>query len=217
MVSQKVQLDESDLEFIESACFALDYKSKSEYMRAAIREKIRADRRKLRELRRQEAMAAYGDGFEVCWLRCRDQERLDLVESEDGLIGARKGEPLADVLRIFPPADPPDESRRPACPRAVLVGSVVRSYEHRFRGLVGRESLTEPSLDSRPWLGDHEGRPPLRHVDRAHAPRVTGESRHREVLGTARRVANVQNFALYLAVSCWSASQRPVGTSTCCW
>jgi hypothetical protein len=22
---------------------------------------------------------------------------------------------------------------------------------------------------------------------------------------------------LYLAVSCWSASQRPVGTSTCCW
>ena len=74
MVPQKVQLDESDLEFIESACSVLDYKSKSEYMRAAIREKIRADRRTLRELKRQEAMAAYGDDFEVAF---------ESIEAED--------------------------------------------------------------------------------------------------------------------------------------
>ena len=74
MVPQKVQLEESDLEFIESAWSTLDYKSKSDYMRAAIREKIRADRRKLRELRRQGAMAAYGGGFEVAF---------ESIEAED--------------------------------------------------------------------------------------------------------------------------------------
>jgi len=36
-------------------------------MRAAIQEKIRADRRKLRELRRQQAMLAYGDDFDVAF------------------------------------------------------------------------------------------------------------------------------------------------------
>lgn len=74
MVPQKVQLDESDLEFIESACSSLDYKSKSEYMRAAIREKIRADRRKLRDLKRREAMSAYGDDFDVAF---------ESIEAED--------------------------------------------------------------------------------------------------------------------------------------
>lgn len=67
MVPQKVQLSESDLRFIEMACQALSFKSKSEYMREAIQEKIRADRRKLRELRRQQAMLAYGDDFEVAF------------------------------------------------------------------------------------------------------------------------------------------------------
>ncbi len=67
MVPQKVQLEESDLEFIESACRLLKFKSKSEYMRAAIREKIHADRRRLRELRRRQAMRAYGDDFEVAF------------------------------------------------------------------------------------------------------------------------------------------------------
>lgn len=65
MVPQEVQLDESDLEFIEAACITLDYKSRSEYVRSAIQEKIRTDRRKLRELERQQAMAAYGDDFDV--------------------------------------------------------------------------------------------------------------------------------------------------------
>ena len=65
MVPQKVQLDEADLEFIETAWVVLDYKSKSEYMRDAIQAKIRVDRRKLREIRRQKAMAAYGDDVDV--------------------------------------------------------------------------------------------------------------------------------------------------------
>ncbi len=65
MVPQKVQLDEPDLEFIERSCETLGFKSKSEYMRAAIREKIRLDRRKLRDLKRRQAMAGYGGDFEV--------------------------------------------------------------------------------------------------------------------------------------------------------
>ena len=60
MIPQKVQLEEGELEFIETAYALLDYKSKSAYMRAAIQEKIRADRRKLRALRRRQAMEAYG-------------------------------------------------------------------------------------------------------------------------------------------------------------
>ena len=36
-------------------------------MRAAIQEKIRADKRRLRELQRQQAMKAYGDDFEVAF------------------------------------------------------------------------------------------------------------------------------------------------------
>lgn len=67
MVPQKVQLDETDLEFIETACEVLQFKSKSEYMRAAIQEKIRTDKRRLRELQRQQAMQAYGDDFEVAF------------------------------------------------------------------------------------------------------------------------------------------------------
>ncbi len=74
MVPQKVQLEEADLEFIENACKLLKLKSKSQYMRTAIQEKIRADKRRLRELRRHRAMRAYGDDFEVAF---------ESIESED--------------------------------------------------------------------------------------------------------------------------------------
>ena len=60
MIQQKVQLDPEDLEFIEQACTALEYPTKSAYMRQAIVEKIRRDRRKLRERMRRAAMLAYG-------------------------------------------------------------------------------------------------------------------------------------------------------------
>ena len=64
MISRKVQLDESDLDFIEEAWSVLNYKSKSEYMRVAIMEKIREDKKRLRELKRQAAMEAYRHGSE---------------------------------------------------------------------------------------------------------------------------------------------------------
>ncbi len=63
-LTQKVQLEPEDLEFIDRVCETLEYGSKSEYMRAAIREKIRADKRKLRERERQKAMEGYAEGHE---------------------------------------------------------------------------------------------------------------------------------------------------------
>jgi Arc/MetJ-type ribon-helix-helix transcriptional regulator len=55
-------LAEADLEFIEQACSTLNYRSRSEYLREAVQTKIEADRARIRELRRQEAMKAYGLG-----------------------------------------------------------------------------------------------------------------------------------------------------------
>ncbi len=60
-VTQKVQLEEKDLDFIEAVFSILDYKSKSEYMREAILAKIREDQKKLREMKCREAMEAYGE------------------------------------------------------------------------------------------------------------------------------------------------------------
>ncbi len=74
MVPQKVQLAAEDLAFIESAWPVLSYRSKSDYMRSAILEKIRIDRRRLRELKRHEAMAGYADDFEVAF---------EAIEAED--------------------------------------------------------------------------------------------------------------------------------------
>ena len=64
MITQKVQLSEEDLQFVEEACRKLKYRSKSEYFRDAIKERIRNDRSRLRELKRQAAMEAYGDDFD---------------------------------------------------------------------------------------------------------------------------------------------------------
>lgn len=61
MVPQKVQLTETETEFIEGAYEVLNYKSKSAYMRAAIQEKIRSDRRRLREIKRRRAAKGYGN------------------------------------------------------------------------------------------------------------------------------------------------------------
>ena len=63
-MTQKVQLEPEDLEFIDRVCQSLNYRSKSEYMSVAIREKLRADKRKLRELERQKAMEGYPEGHE---------------------------------------------------------------------------------------------------------------------------------------------------------
>lgn len=60
-VTQKIQLEEKDLDFIEAVFSILDYKTKSEYMREAILAKIRDDRKKLRAMKCREAMEAYGE------------------------------------------------------------------------------------------------------------------------------------------------------------
>ena len=60
-VTQKVQLEEKDLDFIEAVFSILEYKSKSEYMREAILAKIREDQKKLREMKCREAMEAYSE------------------------------------------------------------------------------------------------------------------------------------------------------------
>ena len=60
-VTQKIQLEEKDLDFIEAVFSILDYKTKSEYMREAILAKIHDDKKKLREMKCREAMEAYGE------------------------------------------------------------------------------------------------------------------------------------------------------------
>ena len=75
MVPLKVQLTEADLEFIEGACSTLNYRSRSEYLREAIQKKIETDRARIRELRRQEAMKAYGHG--------RLEDSFEAIAGED--------------------------------------------------------------------------------------------------------------------------------------
>ena len=60
LIQKKIQIDPNDFTFIEKTCHILHYRSKSEYIRAAIKEKIKADTKKLRELKRKQAFAAYG-------------------------------------------------------------------------------------------------------------------------------------------------------------
>ena len=60
-VTQKIQIEEKDLDFIEAIFSILNYKTKSEYMREAILAKIREDRKTLREMKCREAMEAYGE------------------------------------------------------------------------------------------------------------------------------------------------------------
>jgi len=60
MTQAKFQIDREDYEFIKTAYKLLNYNNYSEYMRDAIKEKIKADRRKLREIKRNLAMEQMG-------------------------------------------------------------------------------------------------------------------------------------------------------------
>ena len=69
MMQAKFQIDQKDYEFIKVAYKLLDYNNYSEYMREAIKEKIKVDRKKLREIKRTLAMeqigkAAYENSFD---------------------------------------------------------------------------------------------------------------------------------------------------------
>jgi Arc/MetJ-type ribon-helix-helix transcriptional regulator len=62
MTQAKLQIDSEDYEFIKETHKQLNYKSLSEYIRQAVKEKIRTDQKRLRELKRQEAMEMIAKG-----------------------------------------------------------------------------------------------------------------------------------------------------------
>jgi Arc/MetJ-type ribon-helix-helix transcriptional regulator len=60
LVQSKVQISQEDYEFMKKTYKEFRYKSLSEYMRDAISSKVREDRKRLRELKRMEAMEMIG-------------------------------------------------------------------------------------------------------------------------------------------------------------
>jgi len=62
MAQTKFQIDSEDYEFIKETHKQLNYKSLSEYIRQAVKEKIKIDQKRLRELKREEAMEMIGKG-----------------------------------------------------------------------------------------------------------------------------------------------------------
>ena len=62
MTQAKLQIDSEDYEFIKETHKQLNYKSLSEYIRQAVKEKIKTDQKRLRELKREEAMEMIGKG-----------------------------------------------------------------------------------------------------------------------------------------------------------
>lgn len=62
MTQTKLQIDSEDYEFIKETHKQLNYKSLSEYIRQAVKEKIKTDQKRLRELKREEAMKMIGKG-----------------------------------------------------------------------------------------------------------------------------------------------------------
>lgn len=77
LIQTKIQIDAKDYNFVKMAYKDLKYKSLSEYIRTAVHCKVREDRQKIRQLKREDAMdmigrAEYenvfesieGDGFE---------------------------------------------------------------------------------------------------------------------------------------------------------
>jgi Arc/MetJ-type ribon-helix-helix transcriptional regulator len=69
LTQTKVQINPKDYEFIKKVYKDLHYRSLSEYMREAVKAKVREDRKRLRELKRMAAMemisrAPYDNLFE---------------------------------------------------------------------------------------------------------------------------------------------------------
>jgi hypothetical protein len=60
LIQTKIQIDEEDYWFIKEIHKKLDYKSQTEYMRKAIRDKVKADRIRMREMKRKQAMEMIG-------------------------------------------------------------------------------------------------------------------------------------------------------------
>ncbi len=60
MTQAKIQVDRDDYEFIKRVHRKLNYRSFSEYVRDAIKTKIKVDQKGLREMKRKEAMEMIG-------------------------------------------------------------------------------------------------------------------------------------------------------------
>ncbi|MHB8828654.1 MAG: crotonobetainyl-CoA--carnitine CoA-transferase [Syntrophales bacterium] len=60
LIQTKFQIDRVDYAFIKTAHKTLNYKSLSEYMREAVHVKVEADRRRVREAKRDKAMEMIG-------------------------------------------------------------------------------------------------------------------------------------------------------------
>lgn len=65
LMQTKIQIDPEDYNFVKNSYKDLKYKSLSEYMRSAIRARIKEDRQKLRQIKRDKAMEMIGQtGYE---------------------------------------------------------------------------------------------------------------------------------------------------------
>jgi len=60
LIQTKVQIDKESYDFIKNVLKKLKYKSLSEYVREAVREKITQDRKRVREQERMAAMKLLG-------------------------------------------------------------------------------------------------------------------------------------------------------------
>ncbi len=56
----KIQIERNDLEFIKKIYKEFNYRSLSEYMRQAIQAKVKEDQKRLRQMKRMEAMEMIG-------------------------------------------------------------------------------------------------------------------------------------------------------------
>ncbi|NIA09730.1 MAG: crotonobetainyl-CoA--carnitine CoA-transferase [Nitrospiraceae bacterium] len=75
LIQTKVQIDQKNYEFIKKAYKDLRYKSLSEYIREAVKAKVRKDRKRLRELKRIAAMEMLG--------RAQYENLFESIEGED--------------------------------------------------------------------------------------------------------------------------------------
>ena len=75
MTQTKIQIHSSDYEFIKKVHKQLNYKSLSEYMREAVKAKVKKDQKRLQELKRMAAMEMIG--------KAKYQDLFEPLEGED--------------------------------------------------------------------------------------------------------------------------------------
>lgn len=75
LVQTKIQIDAKNYDFIKKIYKDFHYKSLSEYMREAINAKVKKDRKRLREIKRMEAMEMIG--------RAQYDNLFESIEGED--------------------------------------------------------------------------------------------------------------------------------------